>query len=269
MAVAKGAVPADFEHEFYVTTPAPSLMEEIMRRTSSSDSFSEACLIDSAYGIADAMAYLQSVEASAGAISTASLVFQGDYIKFTSGKVQQGDRFKSPLEMLHQPHNSYKSQVFSLGVALLEAALLTQVNGLNVAGCLSSKIHAEIYDTVMGLNCEKVLKCLLLICLKHDESVRPDWQNLLQMIKCEGFNLTNYQPVNEAFLLNERTYASSTPNPRDQSRDAFNRAAIDNENLPIEEMSMQSVDEPSMIEYVPVVLPVKKVTVVTKVQKRY
>jgi len=268
MAVAKGAFPHDFEHEFYATTPAPSLLEEIARRTNSGDSFSEACLIDSAYGIADAMAYLQNCEVSVGAISTASLVFQGDYIRLTPGKVQQADRFRSPLEVMQQGHNSYKSQVFSLGIALLEAALLSQVNGFNVPGCLSSKPHIELYETVMGLNCEKVLKCVLLICLKHDEAARPDWRTFLQMIKCEGFNLTNYQPVNEAFLLNERTYASSTPQPRDQSH-AMNRLALDNDNPPIEETSMQSVDEPSMIEYVPVVLPVKKETIVTKVQKKY
>lgn len=269
MAVAKETFPQDFEHEFYATTPAPSLLEEIARRASSGDSFSEACLTDSAYGIADAMAHLQTCEASVGPISTASLVFQGDYIRLAPGKVQQADRFKAPLELLHQTHNSYKSQVFALGVALLEAALLTQVSGFNVPGCLSSKTYAELYETIMGLNCEKVLKCILLICLKHDEAARPDWRTFLQMIKCEGFNLTNYQPVNEAFLLNERTYASSTPQPRDQSHDAMNRLALDSDNPPIEEVSMQSVDEPSMIEYVPVVLPVKKEIVVTKVQKKY
>lgn len=270
MAVAQSEVPPDFQHEFYVIEPAPSLMEEISRRISSGDRFSEACLIDSAYGIADAMASLQEMNCTLGALSTASLVFQNDYIKLTPGKVQQADRFKSPLDRLRHPHNPYKSQVFSLGVCLLEAARLSQCSDFNVPGCLSSKSYAEIYETVMGLHAEKVLKCILMICLKHDEAVRPDWTLLLQMIRCEGFNLTNYQPVNEAFLLNERTYDSSTAVARDTPLyDPMSRLGIDNENLPIEEVSAQSVDEPSMIEYVPLALPVQKVTLVTKVAKKY
>lgn len=160
--------------------------------------------------------------------------------------------------------------MFSLGICLLEACTLQQANGLNVPGCLTSNTHAELYETVMGLNCEKVLKCLLLVCLKHDESTRPDWRTLVDMIRCEGFGLVNYVPVNEAYLLNERMYEGTPANPQDnQDRQSAGHHSLSHDNPPIEEMSAQSVEEPSMVVYVPYSLPTKKVTVVTKVPKKY
>ena len=134
-----------------------------------------------------------------------------------------------------------------------------------------SEDYTELYETVMGLNCEKVMKCLLLACLKHDETARPDWSTLTDMIRCEGFSLLNYVPVNEAYLLNEHTYEASTSPHADKGdeRESAGHRSLSNENPPIEEVSAQSVDEPSMVVYVPTVLPTKKVTVVTKVPKKY
>ena len=97
MAVAKAGFPQDFEHEFVESSPAPSLMEEISRRASSAENFPETCILDSTYGIADAMAMLQAVSVHV-AISTSTLVYQNDFIKLSTSKAQQSERFKSPLE---------------------------------------------------------------------------------------------------------------------------------------------------------------------------
>ena len=98
MAVAKGGLPQDFEHQFVEKGPAPSLLEEISRRAVSGEPFSEACLLDSANGIADALCSLQAINVTHPGISTSSLVYRNDFIKLAPGKVQQADRFKSPLE---------------------------------------------------------------------------------------------------------------------------------------------------------------------------
>lgn len=99
MAVAKGVIPSDFQHDFVELGPSPSLLEEISRRAPNAEHFSEACVLDSAFGIADAMAALQASGVVHPGLSTNILTFSGDFIKLTPSKVQQADRFKSPLDL--------------------------------------------------------------------------------------------------------------------------------------------------------------------------
>jgi len=197
------------------------LQQEIGERRKSHSVWTESDLLEIMYILIDALAYAQEQDICHRDIKPHNIFINH------SGSVKIGDfgsssrheaegemqligtplylspalrakymHFVSTEERRNILHNSYKSDVYSLGISFLEMAKLEQPGHLATLEELGEKIE----EAVRTLDYSEMVRSILTVMLRIEEEQRPDFLELREQFR----KLTGFAPTEEALEQKSR-----------------------------------------------------------------
>ena len=201
------------------------LQQEIERRRNIRKKMPEGELMDTMFAVSDALAYLQSVNivhrdvkpcnillCPSPKLADFGLTLQGSsQLRTQSYQVVGTVIYLSPalkqayLDMWEGrnttgevKHNPFKSDVFSLGLTFLALAMLEIPSGLNSLSQGIDELRIKIQQKIAKIRYSSKIKQVISVMLEPQEELRPDFVQLMEMMKrleftceCEGSEVEN------------------------------------------------------------------------------